>query len=126
MENREEEEATFQGDNQGIEPQKKSKSSRRDKSRGRDPSVALVSEGLTHEEAEGLRRAPDGRLLPKQNEERGTEASLLPIGVVTAKVTATDHHNSTKTMRSRRRESTTVMGVICAVTPLTCTETARS
>ncbi|MCE3050577.1 hypothetical protein HAX54_047606 [Datura stramonium] len=55
MANREEEEATFQGDNQGIEPQKKSKSSQRDKSRGRDPSVAPVSEGLTHEEAEGDR-----------------------------------------------------------------------
>ncbi|MCE3216555.1 hypothetical protein HAX54_006879, partial [Datura stramonium] len=55
MANREEEEATFQGDNQGIEPQKKSKSSRRDKSRGRDPSIVLVNEGLTHEETEGDR-----------------------------------------------------------------------
>ncbi|MCE3216569.1 hypothetical protein HAX54_006921, partial [Datura stramonium] len=50
MENREDEEAAFQGDNQGNEPQKKSKSSRRDKSRGRDPYVVPVSEGLTHEE----------------------------------------------------------------------------
>ncbi|MCD9645199.1 hypothetical protein HAX54_033935 [Datura stramonium] len=123
---REEEEATFQGDNQGIEPQKKSKSSRRDKSRGRDPSATPVSEGLTHEEAEGLRREPDGRLLLKQNEERGTEASLSPIGFVMAKATATDHLNSAKTMRSGRSESTTVMGVICVVTSLTCTETAKS
>ncbi|MCD9638281.1 hypothetical protein HAX54_022153 [Datura stramonium] len=53
MANREEEEATFQGDNQGNEPQKKSKSSRRDKSRGRDPFLVPVSEGLTHEETEG-------------------------------------------------------------------------
>ncbi|MCD9560468.1 hypothetical protein HAX54_019150 [Datura stramonium] len=133
MANREEEEATFQGDNQGIEPQKKSKSSRRDKSRGRDPSAIPVSEGLTHEEAEdfrskepGPRRAPEGRLLPKQNEERGIEASLLPIGVVMAKATVVDHLNSAKTMRSGRRESTTVMGVICVGTPLTCIETARS
>ncbi|MCD7465050.1 hypothetical protein HAX54_000451 [Datura stramonium] len=37
MTNREEEEATFQGDNHGIEPQRKFKSSRRDKSRGVDP-----------------------------------------------------------------------------------------
>ncbi|MCE0481476.1 hypothetical protein HAX54_039251 [Datura stramonium] len=43
MANREEEEAIFQGDNQGIEPQRKSKSSRRDKSRGRDPSAAPVA-----------------------------------------------------------------------------------
>ncbi|MCD9642871.1 hypothetical protein HAX54_029912, partial [Datura stramonium] len=54
MEYCKEEEATFQGDNQGNEPQKKSKSSQRDKSRGRDPSLVPVSEGLTHEETEGL------------------------------------------------------------------------
>ncbi|MCE3216333.1 hypothetical protein HAX54_006151 [Datura stramonium] len=44
MANREEEEAAFQGDNQGIEPKKKSKSSWRDQSRGRDPSVVPVKD----------------------------------------------------------------------------------
>ncbi|MCD9637763.1 hypothetical protein HAX54_021231 [Datura stramonium] len=53
MANHEEEEVAFHGDNQGNEPQKKSKSSRRDKSRGRDPSLVPISEGLTHEETEG-------------------------------------------------------------------------
>ncbi|MCE3050963.1 hypothetical protein HAX54_048602 [Datura stramonium] len=53
MANHEEEEAAFYGDNQGNEPQKKTRSSRRDKSRGRDPSLVPVSEGLTHKETEG-------------------------------------------------------------------------
>ncbi|MCD7460347.1 hypothetical protein HAX54_043340 [Datura stramonium] len=83
MTNREEEEATFQGDNQGIEPQRKSKSSRRDKSRGRDPSAALVSEGLTQEEPEGsgtaqlderISHAEAGRGAPGGTDEPRVEA----------------------------------------------------
>ncbi|MCE5166812.1 hypothetical protein HAX54_027301, partial [Datura stramonium] len=53
MENHDEEEVAFHGDNQGNEPQKKSKSRKRDKIRGRDPSLVPISEGLTHEEIEG-------------------------------------------------------------------------
>ncbi|MCE3051389.1 hypothetical protein HAX54_049707 [Datura stramonium] len=122
MENREEEEAIFHGDNQRNEPQKKSKPSRRDKSRGRDPSLVPIST----RKAPRQRRAPDDRLLSKQTEEKVTEACLLPIGVMTKKATATDHHNSARTMRSGRRESITEMDVICAGTPLIFIETIQS
>ncbi|MCD9644856.1 hypothetical protein HAX54_033369 [Datura stramonium] len=137
MANREEEEVAFQGDNQGNEPQKKSKSRRNDKSQGRDPSVAPVkdvdedivaAEYLTDflSESTKAKEVTRQQVAAKVNREKGTEASLLPIGVVMAKATATDHRNSARTMRSGIRESTTEMDVICAVTPLICTETTQS
>ncbi|MCE5167650.1 hypothetical protein HAX54_015115, partial [Datura stramonium] len=81
---------------------------------------------ISAQKAPRQRTTPDGRVLPRQNGERRTKASLPPIRVVTAKATATDPLITAKTMRSGRREATTVIVVICAVTPPTHTETARS
>ncbi|MCD7459761.1 hypothetical protein HAX54_041878, partial [Datura stramonium] len=44
----------------------------------------------------------DGVVVKADRGEKVTEACALPIGVMTKKATATDHHNSARTMRSGR------------------------